>query len=88
MARKKLRAKKEPVVTELHPVANSHGEKPVKCAFCERPAVTVVRGYPVCEEHAEELYREAERGPAAAEPHMKDHAPPMGTAKVRPERKE
>ena len=44
---------KEPVVAQVSPVEDSHGERPVKCAFCDRPAVTVVEGYPVCTEHAE-----------------------------------
>ena len=36
---------------------DSHAEFAVKCSFCDRPAVTVVNGYPVCQEHADMLYK-------------------------------
>lgn len=41
--------------------------RPVKCTFCNRRAVTVVRGYPVCAEHAEML-RKGEITPPPAPP--------------------
>jgi hypothetical protein len=76
--------KEGPVIIRPIPLENSHGERLLKCTFCDRPAVTVVKGYPVCQEHADMLYREAESAAVAGrEPVMKDHAPPMETGKAK-----
>lgn len=80
----KIRGHEEAGVVDLNPLANSHGRTAVKCAFCDKPAVTVVKGYPVCQEHADMLYKKAmEPAPAPGRaPKMGGAAPAMGTKKL------
>jgi hypothetical protein len=82
---KKSRMKHEDVGSAAA-LEDGHGEG-TKCAFCDRPAVTMVKGYPVCEEHAEMLYREGEKAPESERaPKMTEGNPRMVGAKAKQEK--
>ena len=64
------------VLTPLPAGDSKAARKALKCTFCDRPAVTIVKGYPVCRIHAEmlekgEITPPTSPPPLGAEPRIK-----------------